>query len=145
MLGQPYLHLPGGLNVSYSNTVAGNKNAYHYKSSMADVIITYTPSTGGMHGHAKLTNGVSFTLENCAAAGHVWAEINEDDSEDDEPVYLTAPEGVSGSDYANTNPRRKFAITDDTTTVVTYSIKFYYTLQFAASTPDIPGFINQLG
>ncbi len=32
----------------------------------------------------------------------------------------------------------------DLTTPVTYSIKFYYTPAFAAITPDIQGFVNQV-
>jgi hypothetical protein len=32
----------------------------------------------------------------------------------------------------------------DNTTMVNYSIKFYYTPEFAKVTPDIPGFIAQI-
>ena len=33
---------------------------------------------------------------------------------------------------------------DDSTTVVTYSLKVYYTPEFRDATPDIPGFVNEV-
>ena len=142
-LGQPYLNLPGGVTVAFSNHIAGNKNAYHYTSKNAEAVITYSPNTGGMHGHASLSSGASFVLENCGKDGHVWAEIDIESFGANEGVDFVAPEENLVYDTEKTKRLREQA-SNDSTTVVTYSIKFYYTPEFAASTPDIPGFIDQV-
>ena len=61
----------------------------------------------------------------------------------DETVDVVDPDEDIGSDYAHTNRALRFA-GNDTTTVATFSIKFYYTPEFAANTPDISGYIDQV-
>jgi hypothetical protein len=141
MLGPGSLTLPGDIHVDFMNTVPGNDNSFHYGSNEADMIITYNPTTEGMHGHAMTSTGLSFTLEFCGAEGHVWKEVD-----------VESLGGNEGIDFDSDNSEDERSAHDellrqssaDTTTVVTYSVKFYYTPSFAASTPDIEGFIDQV-
>ena len=144
VLGQDAMVLPGGIEVAFANHIAGDYHdykAYHYASDMVDVIITYNPSTGAMHAHAVLPKGESFTLEYCGRQGHVWKEID--------VATLGKNEGV---DYISTKanelrPDLKELVArgqQDNITGIEYSVKIYYTPDFAATTPDIPGFVNQM-
>ena len=142
-LGQATLNLLEGVQVTFSDYIAGNENAYHYKSDVADVVITYNPSTGGMHGHAMLSSGQSFVLENCGSQGHVLKEIDVSNLEESEGVDTVADTQNEIFDAQSLN-QLKYTASNDNVTSVTYSIKFYYTPDFAASTPDIAGFITQV-
>lgn len=75
-------------------------------------------------------------LEYCGDHGHVWKEPNVEDVPDEEPEFDEGEDlvgqGLGGDDEEL-----------DLTTHYTYSIKFYYTSEFAAVTPDIDGFIDQ--
>ena len=150
MLGKGTLTLPGDITVSFLNMVAGNPNAYHYGSNVADIIITHNPRTGGIHGHFMTSTGLSYTLEYCGDAGHVWKEVDVQNLGSNEGIdYIDVPEIAVEPMERVVNPR---PVHDellrqglaDNTTVYTYSVKFYYTPSFAAVTPDIEGFIDQV-
>jgi len=82
------------------------------------------------------SNGKSFVLEFCGTDGHVWKELDvENFNENDDEV--------KGNDTI-IMPELQRDIEQDSTTMVTYSIKFYYTPEFAATTPDIEGFIDEV-
>ena len=142
LLGSQTINLPGGASAVFLNNIGEDPDAYHYGGDEADVIITFNPSTGGMHGHAMLATGESYTLEYCGDQGHVWKEID---------VANIGKKG--GVDFerdinevnirADHNKYVKQAEADNVTTV-TYSVKFYYTPAFAAVTADIDGFITQV-
>jgi hypothetical protein len=78
-------------------------------------------------------------LEYCGDQGHVWKQPNLAAlDEDAEPIWLPELDnqvalGDGEEDEENL----------DRTTHVNYSIKFYYTADFARVTPDIDGFIIQ--
>ena len=76
LLGSKKLTLPGGASATFLNNAGENPNAYHYGGNESDVILTFNPKTGGMHGHAMMPDGRSFTLEYCGNQGHVWKEID---------------------------------------------------------------------
>ena len=143
VLGKPSITLPGEIQVGFSNNIADDSNAYHYWSIDADVIITYNPISGTMHGHAMISNGSSYTIEYCGFNTHVWKEIDVEKLGDNEGVDYVA----TGGEQVYDRLMHKSLIRQanmDTTTMATYSVKFYYTPEFAASTADIPGFINQV-
>jgi hypothetical protein len=150
MLGKGTLTLPGDITVSFLNMVAGNPNAYHYGSDVANIIITHNPSTGGIHGHFMTSTGLSYTLEYCGDAGHVWKEVDVQNLGSNEGIdYVDVPEIAVDPLERVVNPR---PVHDDflrqgladNTTIYTYSVKFYYTPSFSAVTPDIEGFIDQV-
>ena len=143
VLGEAALTLPGGIEVAFASNIAGNANAYHYASNDAEVIITVSPGTGGMHGHAMMSSGASFTLEYCGSEGHVWKEIDVDSLGENEGVDYVATEENLVYDSQDMDSLLRQA-SADTKTTVTYSIKFYYTPEFKATTPDIFGFVMQV-
>ena len=63
LLSSKQLTLPGGASPTFLNKVGDNPNSYHYGGNEADVIITFNPDTGGMHGYAMMPDGKSYTLE----------------------------------------------------------------------------------
>ena len=143
ILGQALLNLPGGVKVSFSNNVAGNKNAYFYNSSNAEVVITYSPSTGGMYAYAAMSNGATFTLENCGEKGHIWGEVDLESFDEIDDVPSVPYKRHLANEDEKIELLRKLG-REDTKTVATFSIKFYYTPEFIANTPDIHNFIEQV-
>ena len=142
VLGSKKLTLPGGASAAFLNNIGDNCNAYHYGGNKTDVIITFNPKTGGMHGHAMMSDGRSFTLEYCGKQGHVWKEIDVANLEESKGVDLE-----NEFNKVNARAARDIHIVQgqiDKFTMVTYSVKFYYTPEFAAATPDIEGFLDQV-
>ena len=135
LLGQSTIELPGGISVNFLNLVPGNSNAFHYGGGGSDLILTFNPNTGGLHGHATTSTGKSFTIESCGEDGHVWKELD-----------LANMGDNIGLDYESRGKASRTILqaAADNTTMVTYSVKFYYTPQFAAATPDIDGFLDQI-
>ena len=140
LLGSQTITFPGGASVSFLNNVGGNPNAYHYGGDKADLIITFNPSTGGMHGHAMMSNGESYILEYCGSQGHVWKEIDVENLGENKAVDFQ--QDINNIRGAHDEFFRQGE--GDNATMVTYSVKFYYTPEFAAATPDINGFIDQV-
>lgn len=138
VLGKDKLDLPGGIQVSFLGLVNGNANGYHYGSEEADLIITYNEKTHGLHGHAMTIDGKSFVIEYCGSQGHVWTELD----------ARNFPESVAVVDNVHDGGTSENRVSDravrDTTTMVTYSVKFYYTPEFAAIVGDIEGLIDQI-
>lgn len=132
------MDLPGGVTVYLQGNIGDNLNAYHYIGDESDVIITYSPMSQGLNGHAMI-NGESFVLENCLDEGHVWKKLNLESLGENEGVdYLGLENLISEV------PAPEWRTLEDTTSMATYSVKFYYTADFAAVTPDIQGFIDQV-
>ena len=142
VLGSSDLELPGGITAQFQGNVLGNKNAYVYKGQNVEVVLTQNPSNGGLHGHA-MAGARSYVLEYCGSAGHVWKEIDVQSMGEHETVDFIETEEISVADRSEHLNRIEEA-SRDTTTMVTYSVKFYYTPEFAAATADIEGFLDQV-
>ena len=142
LLHSQTITLPGGASAKFLNNVGDNPNSYHFGGDEADVIITFNPSTGGMHGHAMLASGEDYTLEYCGGQGHVWKEIDATNLGENEGVDFE--EDINGVNIRADHNQYVRQAEADNVTMVTYSVKFYYTPQFAAVTADIDGFIDQV-
>ena len=110
-------------------------SGYHYMSEEGDeALITVNTATGSMFGSMK-SQGRSFVLEHCTN-DHFWIEYDtktfEEEQGDDIHEAGPPPDGM-GSD----------ALEDDGA-VAEFSVMIYYTAQFAAITPDIAGFVDQV-
>ena len=137
-LGQTTLTLPNGLTLTLSNMVDGSATDYYYSGEGGDVMVSYNPNTGSMFAHASTNKGESFVLEGCGAEGHVWKQIDVESLGDDEGVDF---EEESENDGVNREMHLMRQGTDNST-VATYSVKFYYTPQFKAVTPNIEAFVD---
>jgi len=114
-------------------------NGYFYQSPAGDeAVITFNAKTGNMFGNFETSTGRSFSLEKCSS-GHTWKEFNVTSFEDNSAVELGDEEVESRKMVELRNSG-----IEDTTTPATYSVMFYYTADFEAITPDIPGFIDQV-
>merc|ERR1719167_1267246 len=98
-------------------------------------------------GNVLYSDGRDFTLEPCKAfkGCHVWMEEDETHWVDEESV----PETDEERKNAKVKNRQATSALiqqgrDDSTTVVTYSVMFYYTPEFASITDDIPLFVSQV-
>ena len=125
--------------LSFKSTVP--PNGYVYQSPAGDeAVITFNKKTGNMFGILDTSTGRLFSIEKCSF-GHTWKEFNFTSFKDDDTVELEDQEVESKS-------RKRFKLRrldfEDTTTPATYSVMFYYTPDFEATTPDIPGFIDQV-
>ena len=136
-LGDQDLELaPLNTTVQYKGLVQGSKNSYHYENDLVDLVLTV--HNGDIYGHMALDNGDSYTVEYCGDGIHVMKQLDvenlgEDNGEEDELDEEFAFQ------RALTPEDRK-----DNTTIVTFTVKVYYTPSFAAVTADIEGFVEQV-
>ena len=119
-----------GVEFTFSNQVPPNGYTYHTDDG-GEAIITYNKVTGNMFATVKKADGTSFVLEKCSGS-HVWKEFEVSSFKLDRAVNFSG------------NPPRKLKFSSDNSTVVTYTVMFYYTADFASQTSDIPGFIDQV-
>jgi len=120
-----------GSDLVFDSTVEPHGFVYH-NSFGDEAVITFNNKTGSMFGSLKTHDDKSYAIEKCHH-GHVIKEYDMASFEADqterslEPVMKTLENRV-----------------EDTTTVVNYSIMFYYTQAFQDTTADIDGFIEQV-
>ena len=122
-----------GSDLVYDSPVEPHGFVYH-NSQGDEAVITYNNKTGNMFGSLKTHDDKSYAIEKCHH-GYVIKEYDMASFEDEQmemerssaPVIETLEDRV-----------------DDTTTVVTYSIMFYYTQALEDATADIDGFIEQV-
>ena len=123
-----------GSDLVYDSPVEPHGFVYH-NSQGDEAVITYNNKTGNMFGSLKTHDDKSYAIEKCHH-GYVikeydMASFGEDQTE-------TIPDPVIEGERRTGEDR-----VEDTTTIVTYSIMFYYTQAFQDSTADIEGFIEQ--
>merc|ERR1712048_1107169 len=126
-----------GSDLVFDSTVEPHGFVYH--NSLGDeAVITYNNKTGNMFGTLTTHDDKSYAIEKCHH-GHVIKEYDLSSFEDLE-MGDDLGEGRSMAPVMETMEDR----TDDTTTIVTYSVMFYYTQAFEDKTADIEGFLDQV-
>ena len=137
LAGKQELRFPGGLTLQFQGKVPGNKNGYLYSSKDGEAIFTINPNRpGSIYGHVSTVTGKHFTLEFCGENTFAWKEMDIPSMEVGElPTDNHENEEVSPQLYSNS---------DDNTTIVEYSVKFYYTAELEADTADLEGFLQQI-
>jgi len=135
--------------LAFKGMVGESINSYHYGSTDADVVITL--HNGDVYGHAALVSGESFVIENCGNGVHVVKKLDVDTLGENVGVDLESNDSVTsrrlkpnGSTITVKPIKPVQPILPSSTTTVTYTVKVYYTPQFAAVTADIEGFIEQV-
>ena len=133
-LGDEDLELgPLNTTVQYRGLVEGSKNSHYYVNKYVDAVLSV--NRGHVYGHMQLDDGDSYVVEYCGNGIHVLKQL---DGEKLEDRHREEDEDLSS--YRDFQPEN----IEDTTTLVTYSIKVYYTPSFAAVTADIEGFLEQV-
>ena len=122
-------------DLDFVGPVGETSNSFMYANDNAEV--TITEHNGDIYGHASLDNGEDYDIEYCGNNIHVVKQMDRNNMPGTKHVQNDEV-GIEGSRIGQPAMR-----TTDTTTIVTFSVKFYYTPQFAAVTADIDGFINQ--
>ncbi len=147
-LGAESINLPDGIILDFKHNINNDPNSYLYGSSGGEAVITYNPKTEGLHGHATSKNGDSYVIEYCGEVGHVWKTIDTENVEGNDGLVFPGIKTRLGltlgeSDQLSDNPVAEITPTDNTT-IVTYTVMFYYTAELAEDTPDLEGFFDQL-
>jgi len=137
-LGNEDLDLtPLNTTVHYKGLVEGSEHSYHYENDLVDMVLTV--HNGDIYGHMSMDNGDSYVVEYCGQGIHVIKQLDVDNLGEDYGVDSEEFEGDTEFLRYLTPAERQ-----DTTTLVTYTVKVYYTPEFAAVTSDIDGFIEQV-
>ena len=120
-----------GTEFYFANRV--EPHGYAYKNRWLDeAVLTYNKKTDTMFGSFHI-QGRDYEIEKCHN-GHVLKQHKKKDI----PKY-----DVVNPDYEiPSNPTLRFWGTRDQTTIVTFTVKFYYTETFAKVTPDVEGWID---
>jgi len=134
-LGEEDIELPFDISVQFANMIPGNQLSYHYVGDNSEVVFTYNPISDSLYGHVSTLDGRSFVVENCGQDGHVFKEI--DIANIGEDVAVVDETGGQQIDYDSNQPEMEQG-------GATFSVKFYYTPEFAEATADIDGFLDQV-
>jgi len=142
-IGEQSLTFPGNLTLEFDNFIAKDENCLHYGSNFTNAIITYDPVKKSLHGHLQNPVGKTFIIENCGMHGHIWKEINVQELIEHSVTGLTnAKIAIDEMASQNVLPVNNEGV--DNFSLVTISVKIYYTKEFAAVTPDINGYVHQM-
>jgi len=120
-----------GMELAFSNTIPPHGRVY--KTEHGDeAVISLNEETGNIFGTLKTNDGKSFALEKCQN-GYIFEEFD---------VHaFPAEEGELDGNFARAlSPKMVF----DRNEIVTYSVMFYYTPEFAATTPNVRDFVDQV-
>ena len=129
-----------GINFTLSNLVP--PHGYNFKKNlMEEATLSYNPRTRNLFGTIKTLQG-TFVIEKCQH-GHVWKEISLRETSlhgrmDDDLKHLKKEM------MKNLDMKAEPYEFVDNTTVVTYSVMFYYTPELAKAVDDIEGFIDHI-
>ena len=129
-----------GIQMTFSNKV--EPNGFDFKNDQGDeAILSYNKDTGNMFGSLTTHDGRSFAIEKCHH-GHVWKEYDVKKFKDDSVALdMNITSNLEKTMFSREiDEWRKY----NKKTVVTFSVMFYYTPEFAVVTPDIEGYIDQL-
>ena len=124
-----------GTKLYFSNRV--EPHGYAYKNNWQDeAVFTYNKKTGSLFGSFHIHGRGDFEVEKCHD-GHVIKQreketVKENDIDDDIVYGKTQP--MNWVEY--------FWGTRDQTSIATFTVKFYYTEEFAKSTFDIEGWTD---
>jgi len=143
------LNLPGDSTVTFVDK-PGEDSFYFKDDKGTEATFTRGITKEGnfkLLGNVLYSDGRDFTLEPCLAFKdcHVWMEEDESHWVDEGSVAVTKEEMLDAVLNRRTPDPEKMALgRSDSTTVVTYTVMFYYTPEFAAVTEDIPLFVSQV-
>jgi len=135
-LGVEDLDLPNNITVKFSNLIPGDNDGYHYMSEQAEAVLTFNKKTNGLFGHVSSEDGRSYIIEDCGKEGHVFKEIDVSKFGEDVAKVVNSTNDADKLDFTNSSSRQG--------QMPTYSVKIYYTPEFAAITPDIYDYIQQV-
>ena len=125
-----------GIELAFSNTVP--PHGHTYKTDKGDeAVISYNKETGNIFGSLKTNDGKSFALEKCGN-GYIFEEFDLHAFPAEEGEELEEP--ISTDNVRSMSPK----IITDRNEIVTYSVMVYYTPEFAAVTPNIRDFVDQV-
>ena len=129
---QGSIELPNNIVLKYAGHVGGNKRSYSYLGEGGARATITCSQDKHCNGNARSAAGEDYVLEYCGEVGHMWKQPNMEEMRDGDPDDIVG--GGQGSQEEDEDL--------DLTTPVSYSIKFYYTREFAQVTKDIDGFID---
>jgi len=139
-LGDQDLELsPLNVTVEFKGMVDGSSNSYHYENDLVDLVLSV--HNGDIYGHMAMDNGDSYIVEYCGNGVHVIKQLDVDNLGEDNSDDSVSDGGEFLREFnrALTPEERQ-----DTTTIVTYSVKIYYTPTFARATADMDGYFEQV-
>ncbi|XP_023334527.1 mucin-22 isoform X7 [Eurytemora carolleeae] len=140
-IGQSFIVLPDNMTLNFSNFITLNEKGLHYSSDEANAVLAYNPQEMSLHGHIQFATGESYTIENCKKQGHIWKQIDVNNLVEHSVNDIADLSIAVDPPQNQTNPVES-NITLDTVTIVEFSVKIYYTREFATVTQDIAGYLN---
>ena len=136
-IGNERITLPGNISLQLQGHVAENPNGYCYSGINGEALLTMNPAqTNSVYGHFAATDGRSFILEYCGGNSYVVKELDTASmAEEGEPSF-------DNNDAVTLQSVDTLIAEVDNSTIVEYSVKFYYTEELEADTADLDGFLQ---
>jgi len=124
-----------GMELEFSNTIAPHGRVY--KTEQGDeAVISLNEETGNIFGTLKTNEGKSFALEKCQN-GYIFEEF-------DVHAFLEEEGELDGNFARALSPNSTNSTWYNRNEIVTYTVMFYYTPEFAAATPNVGDFTDQV-
>merc|ERR1711962_1073123 len=144
-LQEKVVNLPGDVILTFLDALGEGSYTFIDNTGTEATFTSAQDMNGDLHaiGNVNFGDGRDFMLEPCSdfPGCHVWMET-------DRSKLKIDPEPVMDVSNTKTRHAERTALVamgrQDTTTVVTYSVMFWYTKEFADVTTDIPLFISQV-
>ena len=122
------------LNISLTFCSQVQPNGFVYKNDLGDeAVITVNNRSGNVFGSFKTHQGKSFGIEKCQTK-QVLKEFDLETFDQEEVVH-------SENWSSNIVPE---SVTSDNSSMVQYTVMFYFTTDFAKITADIGGYVDQV-
>ena len=122
-----------GVDLVFSNFIP--PHARTYKTAAGDeAVVSFNEETGSITGTLHTGEGRAFALERCVDS-YIFEEFDMDSFPKDKATVVYGADEENGEVFSNNTVRSE---------ANTYSIMFYYTPEFAAATPKIEDFIDQV-
>merc|ERR1712243_427419 len=136
-LDEQSLSLPGDCTVTFVDSP--QEDSFYFESEDGTEATFTRGKSNNLIGNVLYSDGRDFTLEPCKAfkGCHVWMDEESVPETDEERKNAKVKNRQTTSALIQQGR-------DDSTTVVTYSVMFYYTPEFEAVTDDIPLFVSQV-
>ena len=140
-IGNESITLPGNISLQLQGHVADNPNGYCYSGINGEAVLSMNPAQpDSVYGHYAASDGKSFILEYCGSNSYVVKELDTVTMAEEGEPSLDIDDAIDIFTIYYIIDTLKAEV--DNTTIVEYSVKFYYTEELEADTADLDGFLQ---
>lgn len=131
--------------LKFAGMVDGSSNTFKYTNMNFSLIFTFNRDRGSMYGHAEDGQGDSYVIEYCGDHTHSLSKLDLSKFEE------LGVDTIDIGDIESDNDQNDVEVEHDSksriidrSSLISYSIKVYYTSQVAENVKDVETFLDQV-